>query len=454
MCYIIDFETVTTQHKGQAMKFQELLDNVAETVPAYRRSIFKTIVFGMLVCNGSGKISAIFRHFAGVFTGTAITRKRFYTFINSDKIRWAAIWQRVADLLGSFVSVGGRLLIALDDTTYGKTGKKVSGCGVHHDHSAKQNASRWVYGHCRVLVGLLIKPHGRWACLPMGQENYVPAKENEEKPKKENWHKTKNGIAARLVCFVVRLFGLPVLVVCDSWFGNCKLLQELRKMLGENVHMLSRLRVSSALYDIAEKKEKRGRGRPRKYGKRLPHVRDLADSMKADARTEKVFIYGRDRDCTYSELICMSKAWKCKVKIVFVYRGNGTVFPLITSDLTLTAVQMIEYYAARWKIESGFKELKHEVGALDSQCRNENAVENHFNLCCLSMTLGWIYALHRNEAPKRLHPNRRTGAFAFADVRRAIAAELGNDPIFDKGCPETVKRAIKYVRETLFRPAA
>ena len=437
------------------MTFQELLDNVAETIPAYRRSIFKAVVIGLLVRNGSGRISAIFRHFAGVFTGGNITRKRFYTFLNSGKIKWSAIWHRLAELLGSFVAVDGRLLTALDDTTYGKTGKKINGCGIHHDHSAKQNASRWVFGHCRVLVGILLKRHGRWACLPMGQQNFVSAKKNRQKPEKADWHKTKNGIAANLLCFVVRLFNLPVLIICDSWFGNCRLLQEMRKALGEeNVNMLSRLRVSCALFTMPEKKEKPGRGRPRKYGRRLPDVRTLAADMRADARTEKVFIYGRERDCTYSELTCMSRAWKCMVKVVFVYRASGTVFPLVTSDPTLTAPQMIEYYAARWKIESGFKELKHEIGALDSQCRNENAVENHFNLCCLSMTLGWIYALNRSEAPKRLHPDRRSGAFAFADIRRAIAAELGSTPIFDKGCPESVKRAIKYVREALFRPAA
>lgn len=437
------------------MKFQELLDKVAETVPAYRRSIFKTIVIGLLVRNGGGRISAIFRNFAAVFAGTGITRKRFYTFLNSGKIGWSAIWRRVAELLSDFVSVGGRILLALDDTTYGKTGKKINGCGVHHDHSAKQNASRWIYGHCRVLAGVLVKLPRRWACLPMRQENYVRATDMDKESKAESWHKTKNGIAVRLVCFVVRLFNLPVLVICDSWFGNSRLLRELRKLLGvENVHMLSRLRISSALYAMPQKKENPGRGRPRKYGERLPHVATLADNMKADARTEKIFIYGRERECTYSELTCMSKAWKCRVKVVFIYRTNGTVFPLITSDLTLTAAQMIEYYAARWKIESGFKELKHEIGALDSQCRNENAVENHFNLCCLSMTLGWIYALNRDEAPKRLHPSRRTGAFAFADVRRAIAYELGSTPIIHKGCSEPVKRAIKYVREVLFRPAA
>ena len=70
------------------------------------------------------------------------------------------------------------------------------------------------------------------------------------------------------------------------------------------------------------------------------------------------------------------------------------------------------------------------------------------------MRLTWVYALKQADAPKRRHPNRNTGAFAFADVRRKIAAELEGTPTFHKGCPEPVKRAIKYVRNALFRPAA
>lgn len=436
------------------MKFQKLLDRIAEPVPVYRRIIFKTIMLGLVVCNGDGMISAIFRRFAALFAETNITRKRFYMFLNSGKIAWAGIWRLVADQIRDFVPVDGRLLLAVDDTTYGKTGKKISGCGIHHDHAAKQNASRWIYGHCRVAVGTLLRCHGRWACLPMGQQNFVPAGKTEKDKKKADWSKTKNGIAARLLSFVARLFELPTLVVCDSWFGNRSLLCELRSTLGGQVHMLSRLRVTCALYDMPEHKKNPGRGRPPKYGERLPDVKTLAAKMRDQARTEKLFVYGRERECTFSELVCMSKAWKCRVKVVFVYRANGTAFPLIASDTELTAAQMIEYYAARWKIESGFKEIKHEIGALDSQCRNENAVENHFNLSCLAVTLTWVYALKQTEAPKRRHPNRNTGAFAFADVRRKIAAELEGPPVFYKGCPEPVKRAVKYFISALFRPAA
>ena len=84
-----------------------------------------------------------------------------------------------------------------------------------------------------------------------------------------DWSRTKNGIAARLLHVVTRLFDLPTLVVCDSWFANYSLLCELHRTLGVQVHMLSRLRVSCVLYDMPERKKNPGRGRPRKYGERL-----------------------------------------------------------------------------------------------------------------------------------------------------------------------------------------
>lgn len=454
------------------MRFKDILGNVAEAIPAYRRPIFRTIVTGLLVGNCAGTVAGVFRQFACLFVGTAITRKRFYMFLNSGLIRWVTIWERVAGLLRTHMLVDGRFLVVLDDTTYGKSGRKISGCDNHFDHSNKLNVSRWIFGHCRVVAGLLVRCHGRWACLPMAQKNFVAEKDQGKKLKihsglqkrtvytrkqkrHEKWQKTKCGIAAALVNGIRRLFDMPVLIVCDSWFGNNNLRRELQRDPDlPEAHILSRLRVSCVLHEAPEEPKKRKRGRRRKYGRRLAPIKELAASMRPEATTNNMFIYGKNRDCTYSELICISKAMRCQVKVVFIHRSNGHFFPLISTDLTLSAKQMIEYYAARWKIESGFKELKHEIGAIDSQCRKNNAVENHFNLCCLAMTLTWIYALNRDKAPKRRHPSRRSNAFSFADIRRAIADELREEPIIQRGCQETVKRAIKLIRDKLFSAAA
>ncbi len=218
------------------------------------------------------------------------------------------------------------------------------------------------------------------------------------------------------------------------------------------VHMLSRLRISAVLYDFPViVKGKRGR-RP-KYGKRLAPVKELSAQLQNQARTAKIHLYGKERDVTFSELICMSKALKCQVKIVFIYR-KGFCFPLISTDLTLSAEQMIEYYSARWKIESGFKEIKHEIGALDSQCRKAVAVENHFDLCCFVTSLTWIYTLKLDRAPARCHPTSRSNSFAFADIRRHIPGELSGDAILSGGCHKTLIPAVKSLCEYLFRSAA
>ena len=62
---------------------------------------------------------------------------------------------------------------------YGKSGKKIAGADTHYDHAAKQNCSKYVWGHCRVVIGILKSIHGRWACLPLAQSLYIPARKQE-----------------------------------------------------------------------------------------------------------------------------------------------------------------------------------------------------------------------------------------------------------------------------------
>lgn len=88
---------------------------------------------------------------------------------------------------------------------------------------------------------------------------------------------------------------------------------------------------------------------------------------------------------------------------------------------------MIENYSARWKIESGFKELKHEIGALDNQARKQESVENHFELGCMAVTMTWIYAMKREKAPTKRLQNSRM--FTFADIREEIRKEYTDKSI-------------------------
>jgi SRSO17 transposase len=141
--------------------------------------------------------------------------------------------------------------------------------------------------------------------------------------------------------------------------------------------------------------------------------------------------------------VVMLKTLKCPVRVVWVYRQTQWI-ALFTTDLSLLVQQIIEFYGARWKIESGFKELKQDIGSLESQCRNAHAVVNHLNFCMMATTLTWIYAMQLEKAPKRRHSVNGRAHFAFSDVRRHIAkAVLSED--FPRICPSHGKSAINYV---------
>ena len=87
----------------------------------------------------------------------------------------------------------------------------------------------------------------------------------------------------------------------------------------------------------------------------------------------------------------MLKTLKCPVRAIWVFRKTQWI-ALFSTNLDLSIEQIIEYYGARWKIESGFKEIKQEIGSSKSQTRNAHAVViNHVNFSMMAATVTWIY---------------------------------------------------------------
>ncbi len=107
----------------------------------------------------------------------------------------------------------------------------------------------------------------------------------------------------------------------------------------------------------------------------------------------------------------------------------------------------------KWDIESGFKEIKQEIGSSKSQVRNADAVLNHLNFCMMATTLTWIYADRLQTAPDRRHKIRGRSGFAFSDVRRIMAeAALSED--FQSVCPLPEQRPQNSFVQTLLRMVA
>jgi hypothetical protein len=158
----------------------------------------------------------------------------------------------------------------------------------------------------------------------------------------------------------------------------------------------------------------------------MGNTAQLAAAVRVDARTYTINLYGKMREVIAAERLVMLKTLRCQVRVVWVFRKTQWV-ALVTTDPTLSVAQIVEYYGARWKIEAGFREIKQEIGSAETQTRNPDAVTNHLNFCMAATAITWIYGAHLHKAPPRRYATAKRTEYAFADLRRALAKDLGGE---------------------------
>ena len=107
----------------------------------------------------------------------------------------------------------------------------------------------------------------------------------------------------------------------------------------------------------------------------------------------------------------------------------------------------------QWHIEAGFREIKQEIGSAETQTRNPEAVTNHLQFCLAATTITWLYAAHLPHAPARRYASQKTTEFAFGDVRRSLAKDIGKGS-FDIDCQSPRKPERNSIISTVMRLVA
>ncbi len=419
-----------------------------------RRTWFVCTLLAIIVPFTPSRTSNLLRSLRTLF-GLRVDESCYYTFMASKKLPWHRLWARLWRLIPDPLTAG-RLLVALDDSINPKTGKKIFGCQHHFDHAATQNQRRYPWSQKIVSIGLLKSIKGRWCCLPLDFEFYFMQKYLQAKPvtkgKRRVEFRTKFEQATEMLTRLARVFPwVPVLVVTDSWFGNNGLLKPLRQALGPRLHLLTRLRVNNTLYALPVAAKGRN-GRPPKYGLRLGSASDLAAIYQTRAKPYVLSLYGKRREVLAHDRILMLKTLRCPVRVVWVYRGTQWV-ALVTTDVALTVEEIIGFYGGRWKMESGFREIKQEIGSSQSQTRTAFAVTNHLHFCMMATTLVWIYADRLSHTPARRYITKERTEFAFGDVRRLIASVIAKEG-FDSVCIKPPKPTQNPLMATILRLVA
>ena len=365
----------------------------------------------------------------------------------------------VREVVKPLVAGAGRLAFALDDTPTERYGRHVQGAGVHHNPTPGPTGGPFVYGHVWVVLGLLAC-HPAWGivALPLLARLYVRQKNLAGIPPAHRPpFRTKLELAVELVRWAVRWLGFlgkPVWVVTDGAYATAPFLKPMRELA---VTVVSRLRKDAALWTVPGPKPTHRRGPQPTYGDRRI---DLAKrgGQRRGWLTGTFTLYGKATVKRYKTFVATWRPAGGAIRVVLVDEPNGWV-AFFCTDPAVSVADILEAVAARFSLETAFRDCKDIVGAGQQQVRRMRASVGAFHVCLwtFTMTEAWAWGRdkeglvgHRTASPWDDESRRPS----HADKRRAWRRELLAEQIHTVLRPGLTEQEIQTTAEHLLNLAA
>jgi len=330
-------------------------------------------------------------------------------------------------LVSVFVKAGAPNRLAVDDTLFGRCGRRVFGAHYLHDGAQPEGSGRRTrWGNCWVVVVLVVELPclgGRPVGLPILFRLFRPRDDaHPDRPSQPE-------LARTLVDMVIKRFpGRRVELIMDGAYAT-----KAWRGLPDRVTVTTRMRANAAVFKLAPPPTGK-RGRPPLKGARLGSLAQLAER----AVFEPVTITAPGGKSRVEHVWRTTCLWygpfhTRQVTIMLIRkpdRADGFDIAIASTDTTATTTKLIARYDSRWTIETAHQEAKaHGVG----QARNrvKRAVERTvpFGFLAQTITIAW-YALHGNPSAD-LHARRQAAPWyrhkatiSYADMLAALRREV------------------------------
>lgn len=333
------------------------------------------------------------------------------------------------------VEPGAGVVVAVDDTLLHRLGRKIHATYWHHDATANTAKTAVAWGNNWVVVGIVVRlPFlDRAVCLPVLLRLWQPRRKDIANGKPDRERPGKPELAREMIVLLAaRLPGRRIHEVGDAAYAS-----QAWQDLPSNITMTSRLRSNAAIYKPAPPPTGK-RGRPRKWGARLPSLKKIALDPATKWTEQTVKRYGKTETLNLHEINCLWRPLgpETPIRVILVQdttRPSGYQIALITTDLETIPAGIIERYADRWPIEVCFEEGKELFGVGDARNRTQQAVERTvpFQFLTMTLTILWyhdhghhpdVVAEHRARAPWYLTKTSPSFADMLAKLRRVIIA--------------------------------
>lgn len=365
--------------------------------------MFRLMLGGWICCLGRRTISRVWET-----TGLSQTQAHSPAFRLFSQAVWN--WDEVCrllllDILTHLVP-GTEVWLVVDDTLCHKRGGHVAFGGIFLDavlSTAKHKVFR--YGNNWVTLGVVVQ-------LPFRQDRYYclnvlwrVCEKRGAKTKAE--HRTKPQLAAELVPVIARwLPGHKLRVVGDVAYVG----QPLLKDRPSNVDIVGPIHWQAALSEpLLSSPDKR-----RKRGPRRPSPQALLHENDPRWPVEKLrLVYpGGEKELEVKVVrsVCWYPAAGPRPLMLVLIRdpeGKWRDEALLSTDLTLTAEQVVAGYCRRWSVEVAYADSKGFLGLHDPEVWCEQSVERAHPMSWYvgSLVILWYALFGRDEPiPQRHRP--------------------------------------------------
>jgi hypothetical protein len=280
--------------------------------------------------------------------------------------RWSAL--SLAAILTRFLIQHfwpqGRIRVVGDDTVTEHPGRNVHGKARHRDPvRSSHRYTAWRWGHRWVVLAILVRfPFARraWA-LPVLVTLYRSQQDN---AKRRRPHKTPAQHLQLLLRILLRwLPDRQFVFAGDHSYGSHEMAVWVANSRGK-LHLVSKFYPDANLYEPPPPYG--GKGRPRVKGAKLPTPKEVVAGARR-TRLNVAWYGGGRRDV---EVVSGTGHWYkagqglVEVRWVYVHDLSGTHRDeyFYSTDVTMTAQEIIEEYTGRWNVETTFEEARAYLG--------------------------------------------------------------------------------------------
>ena len=241
---------------------------------------------------------------------------------------------------------------------------------------------------------------------------------------------------------------VSIRVVADAYYSKAPFLNGL---LARGIHVISRLRKDAVGWDDPAPRPPGTRGRKPRHGRQWT----LASLLRAQTPTrERLTLYGKLTEVVFVTRDVWLRDVAQQVRVV-VLEGAKESCILVSTDLTLSALQIIEIYGARFSIELTIRDLQQHFGLGDYQCTTTLAILRFVHLACLGFCLWRLALLEHLKAGWLQVTSARVSLpeapLSFQRVRRALRAWATRQIIFANATPGADMEKIERDHEPLLQ---